>query len=437
MSIVTRIGEPLMSDTDPCPRVSLRELAGSGDVRSRSMRMRRILSDRGAGVTLLVALLFPILVGFAMLGVDGAYMYYRNLMLRQATQAAALAGGNVISSYYTSGTNSSATIVSRAQQFAVANLPTATYGTVVAASDIVLGNWNAATATFTSLASSGGTSPNAVSVTGRHLSTSNNPVSLFLGNMYANPAVNLTTTAITSYATGQSFHTIIINDLSSSFSPSIAQQRAADQAILDCVRNSTGPLSNFAIVGITGHYAIWQNLVQASTNYAAVTTKIAALRSCDGTGAPACGTGSNVASGIYRATKSDMFGSATFNGTSKNIIIITDGVPNASNFTYTREDGIYPTPSSTTATCTSSCTDANLLAMAQNQATYANSLGVSISTIYYAGGTPANQRAAYAASLATLRRGTGISLVAPSSGQISSTFAAFCATMSSKLMAVR
>jgi Flp pilus assembly protein TadG len=398
--------------------------------------MRRFVADGRAGVALLVALVFPILVGFSMLGIDGAYMYYRNLMLRQTVQAAALAGGNVIASYYTSGTNSSATVVSRAQQFATANMPVATYGTVVNSSDVVLGNWNTATSTFTSLAASNGTSPNAVSVTGRNASSSSNPVSLFLGNMYARPTMDMTTTAITSYATGQSWHTIVINDLSGSFSPSIARQREADQAILDCVKNSTGPLSNFSIVGITGHYTVWQALVQASTNYAAVSSRISALNSCGGTGAPSC-SGSNVASGIYRATKSDMFGSSAYVGAAKNIIIITDGVPNANSFTYTREDGIYPSPSSTTATCTSACTDANLLTMAQNQATYANSLGISISTIYYSGGTPSNQQASYAASLATLRRGTGISLVAPSSGQISSTFAAFCATMSSKLMAVR
>ena len=74
--------------------------------------------------------------------------------------------------------------------------------------------------------------------------------------------------------------------------------------------------------------------------------------------------------------------------------------------------------------------------MAQNQAAYARSLGISISTIYYSGNTPANQQASYAASLATLTGGTGISLVVPTTGQISSSFAAFCATMASALKLV-
>ena len=131
-----------------------------------------------------------------------------------------------------------------------------------------------------------------------------------------------------------------------------------------------------------------------------------------------------------------MFANASYNDTFKNIVVITDGVPNANNFTYTREEGIYPTPTSASPTCTTSCTDAKLLTMAQNQAAYADSLGISISTIYYSGGTSANQRPGYAASLATLRKGTGISLVVPTNAQISSAFGAFCATMSSKLMAV-
>ena len=131
-----------------------------------------------------------------------------------------------------------------------------------------------------------------------------------------------------------------------------------------------------------------------------------------------------------------MFANALYNDTFKNIVLITDGVPNANNFTYTREEGIFPTPTSAIATCTSNCTDSKLLTMAQNQANYANSLGISISTIYYSGNTSASQRAGYAASLATLRKGTGISLVVPTNAQISSSFGAFCATMSSKLMAV-
>ena len=397
---------------------------------SRSFR-----AGRGGGVTLLVAMMFPVLLGTALLGVDGARLYFHKLLFRQTVQAASLAGANKLATYYTSGTGSTATIVATAQQFAGLNMPSGKYGTVVPASDVVVGNWNISTRVFTSLASSGGTTPNAVQVTGRSTTANGNPLLTLFGGAFSTGAVDMTTVATSSYATGKAFHVIVINDLSGSFSPSIANQRAADQAILDCVKNSAGPDSQFGLIGITGRYSVTQAPIVVSTNYSALTTKIAGVKSCGNTGAPAC-SGSNVASGIYRATKSDMFANAAYNDTFKNIVIITDGVPNANNFTYTREEGIYPTPTSALPTCTSSCTDAKLLTMAQNQANYANSLGISVSTIYYSGNTSSSERAGYAASLATLRKGTGISLVVPTNAQISSAFGAFCATMSSKLMAV-
>ena len=300
------------------------------------------------------------------------------LMVRQATQSASLAGANKLTTYYTSGTNSTATIVSTAQQFAGLNMPSAQYGTIVPAADVVVGNWDIANRTFTSLATSGGTTPNAVRVTGRSTTANGNALQTLFGGTFAKTSVDLTTVATSSYATGKSFHVIVINDLSGSFSPSIANQRAADQAILDCVKNSAGPDSQFGLVGITGRYTVTQAPIVVSTNYNALKTKIAGVKSCGNSGAPAC-SGSNVASGIYRATKSDMFANTSYNDTFKNIVVITDGVPNADNFTYTREEGIYPTPTSASPTCTSSCTDSKILTMAQNQANYAATLGVSIS----------------------------------------------------------
>lgn len=392
---------------------------------------RRLRRQRRAGVALLAAGLFPLGIAVGLLGVDGSRLYFYKLLLRQTAQAASLAGANKLSTYFTSSPNSSSEIVTAAQQFAALNMPTGTYGTVVPAANVTLGTWDLNNKTFTDLVNGG--TPNAVKVIATMTGTG--AMQTLFGGNFGRGSVAMSTTAISSYATGKPFHVIVINDLSNSFSPSIANQRAADQAILDCVKNSAGATSQFGLVGITGHYTVTQAPVVATTNYAALTTKITGVKSCGNSGAPSC-SGSNVASGIYRATKSDMFGAASFATTNMNMVIITDGVPNANSITYTREDGIYPSPSAASPTCTSACTDANLLTMAQNQANYAWSLGVNVSTIYYSGNTASNQRASYAASLATLRKGTGISLVAPTGAQINSAFAAFCATMSSKLMAI-
>ena len=79
---------------------------------------------------------------------------------------------------------------------------------------------------------------------------------------------------------------------------------------------------------------------------------------------------------------------------------------------------------------------ANLWTATLNQATLARGEGISISTIYYSGNTSVSQRANYAAKLALLTGGTGVAMVAPTTGQIAGVFAGFCSTMSSALKAV-
>lgn len=117
-------------------------------------------------------------------------------------------------------------------------------------------------------------------------------------------------------------------------------------------------------------------------------------------------------------------------------MIITDGVPNASSRTYVKADGVFATDTATTPICSSNCTDSKLWDAAKAQAGLASTEGISISTIYYSGNTTSSQRATYAAQLAQLKSGTGVSMVAPTTSQISGVFAGFCATMSSALKAV-
>jgi hypothetical protein len=76
--------------------------------------------------------------------------------------------------------------------------------------------------------------------------------------------------------------------------------------------------------------------------------------------------------------------------------------------------------------------------MAQDQAAYAKSLGINVSTIYYSGDTSgATTQAQYAADLASLISGTGIALVAPNAATIDASFGAFCASMGSAIKTVQ
>ena len=273
----------------------------TGFQRGATTRSRhRLLFARRASVTILVTCMLPVFLGFGLMAVGTGHLFYRKLLLTQTVSAATLAAASNLTTYYTSGNGSTATIVSAAQTFATANEPTARYGTVVPAADIVVGNWNSTTSTFTSLASSAGTMPNAVQVTGLNTAANGNAVPVFFGSLVGIPTKDMTVTAIASYATGQNFDTIILNDLSELFKSEITEQRAADNAILNCVESSSSSASTFGITTFDGHSSIYQALLQASTNLSSLESKINALNYCGQSGAPAC-SGSNVAAGIYSA----------------------------------------------------------------------------------------------------------------------------------------
>jgi hypothetical protein len=379
--------------------------------------------DRAAVAVLVAAVVIPVLVGFGTLTIGRGYYGYRKLLLEQTVQSAALAAGNNLATYYSTG--SSSTVVSAAQTFATSNMPVARYGTVVPSSGVVLGNWSGST--FTSLASSGGTTPNAVQVTGLSTAANGNAVGLFLGGFFHKPTVDITSSAIAGAGTGtgQMFNTVIINDMSDSFSSEISNQKAADLAILSCVKGSTGTSSQFGLTFANGHSTIYQALVPAAANYSALQTKINAITACSASQDPNCGTGSNIASGMYSAIQQFSGLAAT---SKKNIVIITDGVPNASSITYSSVDGV---------TCTRNCSDSQLQTGAQTQSALAKAAGISVSTIYYSGDTDSRQdQATYAAYLATLVTGSGTALVAPTAAQISAAYSGVCSTIPSALVSI-
>jgi Flp pilus assembly protein TadG len=386
---------------------------------------------RGA-VALLLAVMLPVLIGFGTLAADAAYYYYRQILLRQTVEAAALAAGDNMSSYYTTG--GSSVVVTAAGTFAAANSPSGYYGTVVPASNVVLGNWNSSTSTFTSLSDSGGDSPDAVQVTGLNTAGNGNPVPLFLGDMVGIPSKDITATVIAARYGSQPFHTIMINDLSQSFASEINQQKSVDLSVLDCVTSGGQTSTRFGVVGFTGHSSLLQALLPGVLNLGVIQTVINNLTTCGAPGGPTC-SGSNAAAGIYAAIQ--MLSDPTLANDPKNIVIVTDGVPNAkAHALYTILDGIFPTPTSLIPVCTINCTDADLLTMARNQAAEARREGISVSTIYYSGDTPPSSQTNDAAELATLRQGTGISLVAPTPAAIAKAFQAFCSTMPSALALV-
>jgi Flp pilus assembly protein TadG len=375
--------------------------------------------DRGS-MAVMCAVMVPILIGFGTVAINQGYYTYRNLLLRQTVQASALAAANKLSTYYSTGSTS--TIVTTAQTFATSNMPSATYGTVVPAANVVVGNW--ASGAFTSLASSHGTTPNAVQVTGVNTAANSNPLALFFGSWFGKPTLDLSSTVVASYASGKAFNTIVVNDMSQSFFGEISNQVAADRQILNCVEGQTGSTSNFGVTFFNGAPSTYQPLVQAGTNDTLLQLKVTLITACTFLEDPNCSTGSNIAAGIYSAIQ--QFSGSAYTGTSKNIVIITDGVPNVSGgYNYTADKG---------QTCGLGCSQTDLETGAQTQAAAARAAGISISTIYYSGSdTDPTVQAHNKAFLASLVTGTGIAMVAPTAAQISSAYSGFCSTIPSSL----
>ena len=357
--------------------------------------------------------MIPALLGLGTLAIDQGYYGYRNLLLKQTTQNAALAAAEKLYTYYSTGLPD--TVRNTAVTYAGLNMPFAQYGNVVTTSNVTLGTWNGTTFT------SGGTNPTAVQVTGLSTTTNGNAVPLFLGSFFGKPSADISYTVVASYGSGKAFNTIVINDMSQSFSSQLSHQVTADQQILNCVKGVTGATSYFGVTLINGHAFTYIPLTLAQANYTTLNNQVTALTSCSAGGNPNCSTGSNIGSGIYSAIQ--QFSNASYTGTSKNIVIITDGVPNAkSGENYTTADGV---------TCGKNCQDSDLQAGTQAQATAAKNAGINISTIYYSGnsGTVASDET----FLASLVSGTGTALVAPSAAAIDASYASLCSSIPSVL----
>ena len=229
--------------------IYLKQRGGASPTLFGSARLRAALArrDRG-GLSVLAAVRFPALILLGGLAVDQSLTYYRYNLLQLTAASAAMAGQAYLSSYYNAGGSYSSTAMSSintAVSTAVTGaMPTATYGSVVptttsnSTSNVQLGTWSDGSFSATT------SNPNAVKVTALATAANGNAMHTIFGGTYGKPTVDMTVSAVASFGNGLSgaggFNTIILNDLSMSFSSEIPDQRAADIAILNCISRYNG-----------------------------------------------------------------------------------------------------------------------------------------------------------------------------------------------------
>ncbi len=181
-------------------------------IRRRSLAMRR---DRDGVVAVMMAATLPALVAFAALAIDMSYAYWIRTQLQHAASAAALAGASQLS---LSGLAADIVDAVKAEtvDYADKNLDPAVHGMTLLAPDVILGNWDPATRTFTRMGTTSGagtacpdpvnavdgTNPDdclpidAVEATTRRADMNGNPLNLFLGAAVGLAQTDISTVAI-------------------------------------------------------------------------------------------------------------------------------------------------------------------------------------------------------------------------------------------------
>jgi Flp pilus assembly protein TadG len=420
---------------------------------SALLRARGFLRDEQGAVAIYMMITLPVFVGLLGLGTDGAYGLYMRGMLQATAESAALAA--------TSELPKKADSTATAKRYVEINMPAASFGQVLRDQDVVLGRWTdpgsggctddatcfkpAVGATGDDCTYAGGQC-NAVRVTTQRAASNGNPVGLTFGRFFGGTTMDVGATAIAVFGRGRGTPTwdmAVVQDISGSFTRVdvttrvcvrtdrrgnctrwqnqtvetdgvLPQAKAANQALLDCMKQYASPGSRFGITIHTGTASVYQAPIavidsdhpDSNTNFNTLKDKISKIPQCatSGNTTPLCSTGTGIDAGI-KSTRLTYAGlPAPPSGAQRAMIIVSDGQPNRCNG--------------------SSCSSSQARTATQNAADAAWAAGISVYTIcYQADGNCTNDAANW---MKTLVRGDGIALQAPSPDQLTQAMQHVC-----------
>ena len=139
--------------------------------------------NQQGNIMVLFGLGFGVIAGVGALAVDMGNAYVLRGQLQRTADAAALAGASQLPI--------PGLAMLKAQEFADYNMPSAHHGTVLASADVVAGNWDVGSRTFTA-----NTAPfNAVQVTTKRSQDNNNPAPTFFGRIFGIDSIDITASA--------------------------------------------------------------------------------------------------------------------------------------------------------------------------------------------------------------------------------------------------
>ncbi len=163
----------------------------AGSLKSLRRLAARLVRDRRGGVMVMVGLAFFMLFSVAGLAVDSSYLYVLKTELQGAADSAALAGSRQLPD------ETAARVI--AQEYAGKNLLHAVHGNTLQDSDVIAGQWDNQTRSF----SAGAAPPNAIEVTLRRTSANGNAARTFFMRMFGFDSVDVTAVSLATAAAGQ------------------------------------------------------------------------------------------------------------------------------------------------------------------------------------------------------------------------------------------
>jgi Flp pilus assembly protein TadG len=336
--------------------------------------------ERGAAFVMFVGLTV-VLFGASAVAVDLSSGFAARSQLQATADAAALAAAKQLP-------NSTAARAT-AHDLVTRNMSVSAYGNVAVDADILIGRWNPTTRTFTNNA----TPPNSVRVTTRRSAANNNAIGVSFAGFLGADRMNVSASATAVYGPGLlPWDVMIVQDVTSSFGVEIADARAGDQVLLNCIRDNTSGTSRVGVTLFTGVGLLHQNFLAIGTGYSTLQTKIGQLRVCGSAGMPAC-SGTNIAAGLNRGIDT-FISNPSATGVKRAIVLVSDGEPNP----------------------------ASLKPAAIAAAGRAHSEGISVFTVFYDRDNSASQRA----FLASLIRGEGTAVATQNASQLSTLLSTLC-----------
>ncbi len=253
--------------------------------------LSQFLGDRDGAIAAVSAVSLVVILGMGAFAIDMSYAYSERNLLQVTASAAALAAAPELPDL------SEAT--EKAVEYAEDNMPPATHGMVLDSSDVVLGNWDPVTETWTP----GETPFNAVEITARRSSANGNRLELFLAPILGLGSLDMEASAVAYVRAPTAWDVALVQDVTGTFAEEIGDARVADQAMLDCVSNNFVD-ARMGLTAFTGTSHIMTPMLPIGLpenffSYVELSDAIDQLDSCGHFEMPPC-TGTHVGIAIER-----------------------------------------------------------------------------------------------------------------------------------------